>query len=219
MYTRCPECLTTQAVTPDALRNGRGMVRCDRCAAMFDALATLAESETQAIADEQPEAAELWTEKKAAGSRYWRSGFFAAVALLGVQGFYFEGDRVLQNPKARPALEKLCGILHCPLPDYRNLAELTVLHNAFTQLPNRHYAFKLVLNNEAAFAMRYPVIGLTLLSFDGQPFAYRLFKPDEYLAAGKRENARIAANGAAEISLEIAEPKSKVGGFHFDLSY
>jgi predicted Zn finger-like uncharacterized protein len=217
MYTRCPECLTTQAVTPDALRNGRGMVRCDRCAAMFDALATLAESEAQAVADVSPDN-EPWAERQARGQGFWRSGFVAALALLFVQGFYFEGDRITQNPKFRPGLEKFCGILRCSLPDYQNPAELTVLHNAFTQLPNRHYAFKLVLNNEAAFAMRYPVIGLTLLSFDGQPFAYRLFKPDEYLAE-KRENARIAANGAAEISLEIAEPKSKIGGFHFDLSY
>lgn len=218
MFTRCPECLNTQAVTPEVLRSGRGMVRCDRCASMFDALSTLSETETQAIANVQPEA-ELWTEKKAAGrTGYWRSGFFAAMALLCVQGLYFEGDRVLQNPKVRPALEKLCGVLHCPLPDYRNLAELTVLHNSFSQLPNRHYAFKLVLNNDAAFSMRYPAIGLTLLSYDGQPFAYRLFKPNDYLA-GKPENERIAANSAAEIGLEIAEPKTKIGGFHFDLSY
>lgn len=217
MFTRCPECLTTQAITPEVLRSGRGMVRCERCAAMFDALSTLSETETQAVAEVQPEA-ELWAEKKAAGSRYWWSGFFAAAGLLFLQGLYFEGDRVLQNPKARPALEKLCGMLHCPLPDYRNLAELTVLHNSFSQLPNRHYAFKLVLNNEAAFSMRYPAVGLTLLSYDGQPFAYRLFKPDDYLA-GKPEIERIAANSAAEISLEIAEPKTKIGGFHFDLSY
>jgi predicted Zn finger-like uncharacterized protein len=217
MYTRCPECLTTQAVTPDALRNGRGMVRCHHCALMFDALATLAESESQAVADVQPDNVP-WGENKARGRWFWRLGFMVAVALLCVQGFYFEGDRVIQNPQFRPGLEKLCGILHCSLPDYQNQAELTVLHNSFSQLPNRHYVFKLVLNNEAAFAMRYPAIGLTLLSFEGQPFAYRLFKPGEYLA-GKPENERIAANSAAEISFEVAEPKSTVGGFHFDLSY
>jgi predicted Zn finger-like uncharacterized protein len=217
MFTRCPECLTTQAVTPEALRSGRGMVRCNRCASMFDALATLAEAETQTVADVQPDN-EPWAEKKERSPRAWRIGFFIGMALLGAQGFHFEGGRVFQNPKIRPALEKFCGVLHCSLPDYQNLAELSVLHNSFSQMPNRHYAFKLVLNNDAAFSMRYPAVGLTLLSYDGQPFAYRLFQPSEYLA-GQPKNARLASNSAAEISLEIAEPKTKVGGFLFDLSY
>lgn len=217
MFTRCPECLTTQAVTPEALRSGRGMVRCSRCASMFDALATLAEAETQAVADVQPDN-EPWAEKKERSSRVWLIGLLLGMALLGAQGFYFEGGRILQHPKVRPALERLCGVVHCTLPDYQNLAELSVLHNSFSQMPNRHYAFELVLNNEAAFSMRYPAVGLTLLSYDGQPFAYRLFQPSEYLA-GQPKNARLAANSAAEISLEIAEPKMKIGGFLFDLSY
>ncbi|EIC27927.1 MULTISPECIES: zinc-ribbon and DUF3426 domain-containing protein [Methylomicrobium] len=216
MFTRCPECLTTQAVTPEALRSGRGMVRCSRCAVMFDALATLAETETQAVADAPPDD-EPWAEKKTRSPRVWRFGFFTGLFLLIVQGVYFEGVRALQNPKLRTALENLCGALHCRLPDYRNLAELSVLHNSFDELPNRHYAFKLVLNNESSFSMRYPAIGLTLLSYGGQPFAYRLFQPGEYLA-GQPENAQLAANGAAEISLEIAPTQTKVGGFHFDLS-
>jgi predicted Zn finger-like uncharacterized protein len=217
MFTRCPECLTTQAVTPEALRSGRGMVRCSRCAAMFDALATLAETETQAAPDVQP-AEEPWTEKKQRSPRVWRFGVFIGIALLIAQGAYFEGGRLLQSAQWRQVLESLCGALHCKLPGYRNLAELSVLHNAFSELPNRHYAFKLVLNNESAFSMRYPAIGLTLLSFDGQPFAYRLFQPGEYLA-GQPQNVLMAANSAAEISFEIAPTQTKVGGFHFDLSY
>jgi predicted Zn finger-like uncharacterized protein len=217
MFTRCPECLTTQTVTPEALRSGRGMVRCNRCASMFDALATLSDTETQAVADAQPDN-EPWVEKKERSPWIWRIGFLIGMALLVVQGFYFEGDRVLHNPQLRSVLEKFCGVLHCRLPEYKNPAELTVLHNSFSQLPNRHYAFKLVLNNDAAFAMRYPVISLTLLSYEGQPFAYRLFQPSEYLA-GQPKNVRLAANSAAEISFEIAEPKARIGGFHFDLSY
>jgi predicted Zn finger-like uncharacterized protein len=217
MFTRCPECLTTQAITPEALRSGRGMVRCSRCAAVFDALATLAETETQAVTDIPPND-EPWAEKKTRSPRVWRFGVFTGIALLIAQGIYFEGGRALQNPKLRTALENFCGALHCRLPDYRNLAELSILHNSFSELPNRHYAFKLVLNNEAAFSMRYPAIGLTLLSYGGQPFAYRLFQPGEYLA-GQPESAQLAANSAAEISFEIAPTQTKVGGFHFDLSY
>jgi predicted Zn finger-like uncharacterized protein len=217
MFTCCPECLTTQAVTPEALRSGRGMVRCSRCAAMFDALATLAETETQAAPDAPPDQ-EPWAEKKQRSPRIWRFGFFTGLCLLIAQGAYFEGGRLLQSAQWRQVLENVCGVLHCRLPDYRNLAELSVLHNSFSELPNRHYAFKLILNNESAFSMRYPAIGLTLLSYGGQPFAYRLFQPGEYLA-GQPKNAPLAANSAAEISFEIAPTQTKVGGFHFDLSY
>jgi len=216
MFTRCPECLTTQRITPVALRSGRGMVRCNRCAATFDALATLAETEMLAAADAAP-SPEPWIENHDRWQKVWLIGLPLGVVLLLVQGFYFEGGRALQNPKFRLALEKLCGVLHCGLPDYRNLAELSVLHNSFSPLPNGHYAFKLVVSNDAEFSMRYPVIGLTLLSYEGQPFAQRLFQPREYLAG--QQNAYLAANSAAEISLEIAAPKTKVGGFHFDLSY
>ncbi|MEC4747671.1 zinc-ribbon and DUF3426 domain-containing protein [Methylomicrobium sp. Wu6] len=217
MFTRCPECLTPQRITPVALRSGRGMVHCKRCSAMFDALATLAETELLAVADVLP-SEEPWTESNARHRLIWRIGLALGVTLFFAQLLYFEGGSALQNPKFRPALEKICGILHCRLPDYQNLAELSVLHNSFSELPNRHYAFKLVLNNEAAFSMRYPVIGLTLLSYEGQPFAHRLLQPNDYLV-GQPEHARLAANSAAEISFEIVAPKTKVGGFHFDLSY
>ena len=217
MFTRCPECLSTQAITPDALRSGRGMVRCNRCAALFDALATLAETATQAVAD-TPSAEEPWRKHKGRQQLHWRVGLALGVALLLVQGLYFEGSRALQSPQFRPALEKICAVLHCRLPDYQNLDALSVLHNSFRELPNRHYAFTLVLNNEAAFSMRYPVIALTLLSFEGQPFAYRRLQPDDYLA-GQPAHAHLTANSAAEISFEIAATATKVGGFHFDLQY
>ena len=217
MFTRCPDCLTPQRISPVTLRTGRGMVRCKRCSKMFDALESLAETEKLAVADVQP-SEEPWTESKARNQLIWRIGLPLGVVLLCVQLLYFEGSRAIQNPKIRPALEKICGLAHCRLPDYRNLAEWSVLRNSFSEMPNGHYSFDLVLNNEAVFPMPYPNIGLTLLSFGGQPFAHRLFQSSDYLA-GQPENALLAANSAAEIRLEIAAPKTKVGGFHFDLSY
>lgn len=215
MFTRCPDCLATQAITPEALRDGRGMTRCGQCGVMFDALAMLAETESQALAEPAPTVEPWRAAKPVQQSRLWRLGVVIGAALLCAQLAYFEGGRAPQDPRLRPVLEKLCGVLRCALPAYRNPAELNVLHNVFSPLPNGHYLFKLVLHNESAFAMAYPKVGLTLLTFDGQAFAQRSFQPREYLA----EPARLAAHASAEISLEIAAPKAKVGGFHFDLSY
>lgn len=217
MFTRCPECLNTQRITPEMLRSGRGMVRCLHCASMFDALSSLAESETNAVADVQSSPS-LLTEEKTLSPLLWRTGLLFGLALLCAQLIYFEGQRAIQHAKIRPVLEKICTLLHCRLPDYKNLAELTVLQSSYSQLSNQHYVFKLVLNNEADFSMHYPNIDLTLLSYDGQPFAHRLFKPTDYLVSEKQRTL-LDANTAAEISIEIAATEKKVGGFGFDLSY
>ena len=46
MTTQCPSCSTTFRVTPQQLQSQQGMVRCGRCATVFDgfkALATMPE--------------------------------------------------------------------------------------------------------------------------------------------------------------------------------
>src|SRR5512139_466081 len=106
MFTRCPHCLETQAITSEALRSGRGMVRCSRCASMFDALATLTDTETQAVADAPPAAP--WSESKTRSPGLWRVGLLLGAAVLAAQALYFEGDRIIQHAKVRPALEKIC---------------------------------------------------------------------------------------------------------------
>ncbi len=50
MFTVCPKCTLTLAVTADDLRVGQGYVRCGRCANVFNALLTLSEEPTEAEA-------------------------------------------------------------------------------------------------------------------------------------------------------------------------
>jgi len=196
------------------------MVRCRQCGVMFDALATLVENESEIKAGDEASPHEaLWkTQVPANKSRRWGVGVMVAGALLCVQLAYFESGRLLNNSNIRPAFEALCRLIHCRLPAYRDASALSVLHHEFKELPNRQYIFKLVLNNDSAFSMPYPAIGLTLLSFDGQAFARRVFQPEDYLPQGKAGEL-LAPHAAADVSLEIAPPKAKAGGFHFDLSY
>jgi predicted Zn finger-like uncharacterized protein len=46
MFTVCPKCMLTLAVTANDLRMGQGYVRCGRCANVFNALLTLSEEPT-----------------------------------------------------------------------------------------------------------------------------------------------------------------------------
>ncbi|MDE2251370.1 MAG: zinc-ribbon and DUF3426 domain-containing protein [Gammaproteobacteria bacterium] len=54
MYTVCPKCTLTLAVTAADLRAGQGYVRCGRCANVFNALLALFEDSGLALADTQP---------------------------------------------------------------------------------------------------------------------------------------------------------------------
>lgn len=47
MFTVCPKCMLTLAVTANDLRMGQGYVRCGRCANVFNALLALSEEPTQ----------------------------------------------------------------------------------------------------------------------------------------------------------------------------
>ena len=47
MFTVCPKCMLTLAVTANDLRMGQGYVRCGRCANVFNALLTLSEEPTE----------------------------------------------------------------------------------------------------------------------------------------------------------------------------
>lgn len=52
MFTVCPKCTLTLAVTADDLRAGQGYVRCGRCLNVFNALLALSEEPTESELDE-----------------------------------------------------------------------------------------------------------------------------------------------------------------------
>ncbi len=54
MFTVCPKCTLTLAVTANDLRVGQGYVRCGRCANVFNALLTLSEEPTEPAPAAQP---------------------------------------------------------------------------------------------------------------------------------------------------------------------
>lgn len=215
MFTQCPECHKTHALTVEQLRTSRGMMRCSGCSALFDGLAFIREHE----AEEKPESRLMpWENIKLPDTAPWRWGLLLGALLLIAQAVYFEGHAISQNPAFRPWLEKLCSHLNCQLPAYKNLDEFTVLHGSFAMLPDRNYAFKAIISNQALFKQPYPNIKLTLLDFSGTAFAHRIFRPQDYLPAYVAATG-IAADAGAEINLNIAAPQTPVGGYTFELIY
>jgi predicted Zn finger-like uncharacterized protein len=219
MFARCPECRKKLPLTVEQLRENRGMLRCEQCSCTFDALPFI--NEGSAIDDVAVDALRKslpWEKTKQAPSRVWGVGVIFGLVLLMAQFLYFESYALSQKPHFRLWAEKLCSRLSCQLPAYRNLGELEVLHRSFTALPDGNYVFKIVFSNQAVFRQSYPNIKLTLLDFSGRPFARRMIFPKDYLSDPSQVEL-LEANTTKEISLEIAAPQKKVGGYDFEFTY
>lgn len=158
-----------------------------------------------------------WDRDIAPGKAYWRPGLALAVLLLAGQIIYFERVALRRSPPLRLSLEQLCRHLDCSLPDYKNPDAFAVLQGSLYALPDHSQLFKAVVRNRGAFAQPYPKLELTLLDYAGKPFARRLFRPQDYLLKAQAAKSAMLPDATAAISLNIATPKTKVGGYTFKL--
>ncbi len=225
MYTQCPNCQQAQPLTVTQLRESRGIAYCTACQYHFDALERLSEHHPDLPTPQpfllaetlDPGQALPWEQTAAKPSRHWRTGVYLGIALLISQGLYFESYRLSQNLQLRPRLQKLCRFLHCQLPTYQNLDELTVVQSSFTAINPSQYRLKVTIVNEAAFIQACPKIKLALLDFSGNTFTYRIFKPSDYL---HNPNTAVFSPAATlDITLQLAATSTPIGGYHLELSY
>ena len=211
MYTQCPECKKQQKITIDELSDSRGMICCNGCSVMFDALEFLSEGQDDIEASDILTIPEIKPIKK--NSPLWGLGYSICLIVFIFQIVYFEGYNLTQNADVRPWLEKSCGYFDCQLPPYKNLDEFTILHGSFEPTANKHYVFKAAFTNQSAFEQTLPSIKLTLLDFSGQAFAKRTFLPQDY---SNQAHKLIEPEMSEEITMEIAAPLKKTGGYRFE---
>jgi len=220
MFTRCTECKAIHSLSLEQLRKSRGMMRCGECSAMFDALTFISETEPcdEGIEESLVPKPLPWDVTRQKNARFWTIGLMSGLLLLAVQLSYFEGPAIIQYPGFRLWAENICSQLGWKLPVYKNADEFEILHRSLTLLPDQNYLLNVVFSNQAPFRQSYPNFHLTLLNFNGQVFAERVFFPSDYLS-GASAKSTIAADATEEISLKILAPKTKIGGYDFDFSY
>ena len=184
---------------------------------MYDALDLLNEGEIPANIQTPTFSSPIEThssELANTASKYWGLGTSFLAILFIFQIYFFEAYNLSQNNRIRPWLKKLCTTAsNCQLPNYNNIDEISILNGSFDP-ENNHYTFKAAVINQAAFSQKQPSIKLTLTDFTGYSFASRIFYPSDY---SNRPEKLLEPNIANEISLSIAPPSSKVGGYRFEL--
>ncbi len=194
------------------MRNNSAIVFCRQCSIKFDALELLSETAIDE-ANNNIQAVVLPWEQPSRKS-YWLLATLINSLLLLAQLVSFEGNAVAQNIRFRPGLERACQLFGCQLPNYKNADELIIKGALIPS--NGHYNFTAAITNQAAFAQHYPNIKLTLLGYNGSPFAYRIFYPQEYAAEMMTTNALINAGATLAINLDIAATKNHISGYTFD---
>lgn len=220
MHTQCPNCKTSITITAEELSQSRAIISCAECDTRFDALELLAE-DVVALPTKKKEpdvAIHHFTDIQPSPkpqSSFWSIGFSLCLITIGIQIYWFESYNLSQNPHIRPWLEKICQTRFCELPPYKNLNDFSILHGSFTPGKNNHFVFKTAIVNQASFEQNYPSIQLTLIDFNGQTFAERVFQAKEYIP--EQTVSSISPEVTAEISMNIAKPSEKIGGYRFKL--
>ncbi len=144
----------------------------------------------------------------------WRLGTLFLLLILMFQVYHFEAYNLSQNISLRPWLKTICSAIpSCQFPLYRNTAEFKIIKSSF-QPANGHFVFNTAFVNRSIFAQEQPSIQLTLIDFSGHVFAKRLFHPKDY---STQPQVLIKPNLSETVTMDIAAPANKVGGFRFEL--
>ena len=115
---------------------------------------------------------------------WWTVATVALIALLFLQGTYlFRTELARALPVARPALERVCGMIGCEVPYPQEASLISLEASDLQAVPGGQDVLRLsaVLRNRATFAQAFPAIELTLTDDRNITVARRVLRPRDYL--------------------------------------
>jgi hypothetical protein len=205
MRIQCPECDKKYIFSADELSHFKKGLFCKKCHYKFNRLKLL----KKALSSEKKEAVLA----QEVVPKLWGIATGLLLILLAFQVYFFEWDNLTQKKVLRPWLNKLSSFTGVQLLPYKNLSEFSLLYGEFEAVGD-NFVFKTALTNQASFAQQVPSIKLILINYIGNPFAERIFLPEHYTST---HSGLIEPEASIEIVIDIAAPKTPVGGYRFEL--
>lgn len=151
--------------------------------------------------------------------RHWlRVGAIAGLTLLlGLQLLLADRARLAADARWRPMLVRLCGVLRCSLPPWREPSAFTVLSRDVRAHPTMPGVLRVTatFRNDARWPQPWPSLLLTLSDLDGRNVGARVFTATEYLGAPPTRSG-LASGQSATIAMEVVEPAPRIVAFTFD---
>lgn len=147
----------------------------------------------------------------------WYAGVAALVLLLALQLLLAQRDELAADPRWRPLVGGVCGVLRCELPPWHEPAAFTMLQRNVRPKPGERgvLAVDASFRNDARWPQAWPVLVLSLSDVDGQQVGLRAFTPGEYRAV-HRAGDRLLPGQSANVTLEVIEPAPRIVAFTFD---
>jgi predicted Zn finger-like uncharacterized protein len=147
----------------------------------------------------------------------WRLGVGVLVLSLAAQISYAERAMLLDDARARPLLERVCGTIGCRLPLRHDPATLQLLSRDIRPHPSVANALIIsaTLRNDGSFPQAFPAVEITLSDLDENRIAMRRFSPQEYLGDSRAVSNGLAAGGTAALVFEVADPGKNAVAFEF----
>ena len=248
MLTRCPQCLAVHRLEADRVEPNDGSFACPDCGSSFDAYAHLTdaadahaeleEARTDEISSDEPpeEQGELFGARpkprspplpsfarqrmrlpRPAQLRWWLISGGLLLLLLALIPLA-DRARLSADPRWRPALESICGVLQCALPPWRELKAFEFIDSDSQPHPSvpRARLITASFRNDARFAQAWPSLELRISDLDGRDVALRRFRAQEYLG-GVPPSATIQPGQIVNAKLEVVDPGRDVVSYAFDV--
>ncbi len=225
---RCGECRHVYVAT-EYLFDDAALAR----AALEATKATVGDEDTEAPVDyvRMPDVEQLQEEEEATpvrpGPADWDRhsfsvrdlgsvlGIVALLLLLGIQWVYFNRAALAADLSWRPAVERLCTVMHCTLPLRADLEQLVITNRDVRQHPTVDQA--LLINasfeNRADFIQPYPMFEISFTDKTGDPVALRRFLPFEYLGDAALAAQGLPADTPVQVVLEVMDPGDEAVSF------
>ena len=139
-----------------------------------------------------------------------------ALVLVGQYGWW-EREQLLDDPRVRPWLDRVCGVLDCRLPLRRDLDRISLVNRDIRPHPSVDDALIInaTLHNEADFPQPYPAVEIRLSDLEGKPVAARRFEPEEYLEEDRGATAGMAPGTMLPLVFEVVDPGDQAVAFEF----
>ena len=138
-------------------------------------------------------------------------------ALLLVQVVASDFDQLAASGATRPWLQRVCAVVRCTLPPWREPQALRMLQRDVRAIPDRPGLLRVSASfrNDALWAQPWPRLRIVLSDADGRAIAARDFAAREYLGANATANG-IASGQVAGIAFDVVDPSPRVTAFTFE---
>lgn len=150
------------------------------------------------------------------GDRRWWAIVVVLALALALQLLLAQRVELAGNARWRPVITRLCGVVRCAVPAWREPAAFSMLQRSVRPKPGAPGVLRVdaAFRNDARWAQPWPTLLLTLSDMEGRPVGQRAFQPREYRRGAG--GGRIAPGQSVAIRFDVVEPAQSVVAFTFD---